>query len=625
VQSKGPRAGFFPFNKFNGVQLLIRAARLAQSEAEQSVLGGSDQRNAKKRLMVVPHAHVIRLERSGARVTRVVTNQGSVDVPYGGRVFLALGTIETTRLALETLPNQRGLIGRNLMAHLRSNLTIRIPKNSLSAAVQAIKELQVSALFVKGIHQHMDGTRGHFHLQITASGVGALGLNSEAELFKKIPNIDELDRFNDLTDDWVVITLRGIGEMVGDKTSLDPLNRIILDNLGPRNGFDFQQPRALVRLEAGDPGSKNVILWNVMDQATEEVANIFAGGGPIQYLSTPGPTGSSFWQTTPPSLDVRRDKLSTTHHEGGTCWMGDDPNTSVTDDLGRFYESDNLFALGPCLLPTLGSPNPMLSGVALSRRTGDRLVPAPAPNPLENTYQYLFDGTDATFAKWQLAGGGAFALIDGLIVAQPDPSGELGILYFPRQFSDFNLRLEFRLNDPANDNSGVFVRFRDPRMPVPGRDGVLRRYNNQHWVAVDTGFEIQIDEAAKPDGLDKHHTAAIYDIPTDPSGIAFQTYTRGPVVSAGAWNEMEIEVIEQSYVVRLNGQETTRFSNVDAYRGKPLGADPQSGFVGLQAHTGRVAFRNIRVSTSVPRPFLSSGTAVRARETRVPTLQKGKA
>src|SRR5207244_13085097 len=107
VQSMAPRAGFFPCNKFNGVQLLIRAARLAQSEAEQSVVGGPEQKNVKKRLMVVPHAHLIRLERSGRRVIRIVTNQGSVDVPYQGKVFLALGTIENTRLPLETLPNQR--------------------------------------------------------------------------------------------------------------------------------------------------------------------------------------------------------------------------------------------------------------------------------------------------------------------------------------------------------------------------------------------------------------------------------------------------------------------------------------------------------------------------------------
>jgi hypothetical protein len=177
----------------------------------------------------------------------------------------------------------------------------------------------------------------------------------------------------------------------------------------------------------------------------------------------------------------------------------------------------------------------------------------------------------------------------------------------------------------ANDNSGVFVRFRDPRMPVTGRDGISRPYNNQHWVAVDTGFEIQIDEAAKPSGLDKNHTAAVYDIPTDPGGIVFQSYRRAAPLRAGAWNEMELEVVGQTYVVRLNGTETTRFDNVDAFRGKPASVDPQSGFIGFQAHTGRVAFRNVRVSTTVPRPFLEADTLVAARSTRGPKLEKVRA
>jgi hypothetical protein len=82
----------------------------------------------------------------------VLTNQGEVAVPAGGQVFLAAGTIESTRLALASLPNTHGLIGRNLMAHLRSNLTIRIPRASLS--VGTLKELAVSALFVKGVHTH---------------------------------------------------------------------------------------------------------------------------------------------------------------------------------------------------------------------------------------------------------------------------------------------------------------------------------------------------------------------------------------------------------------------------------------------------------------------------------------
>jgi hypothetical protein len=72
--------------------------------------------------------------------------------------------------------------------------------------------------------------------------VGELGSDSEAELFKKIPNIDELDRFDDLTDKWVVITFRGIGEMFGDKTAA-AANRVTLER--KPGGRDFDLARAL--------------------------------------------------------------------------------------------------------------------------------------------------------------------------------------------------------------------------------------------------------------------------------------------------------------------------------------------------------------------------------------------
>ncbi|HWZ45345.1 MAG TPA: family 16 glycoside hydrolase [Candidatus Saccharimonadales bacterium] len=611
VQSAGPRPGFFPFNKFNGVQLLIEAARLAQSEAESAAIGDANAKNVKKRLMVVDNAHVIRLESAGGRVVRIVTNQGTVDVPYKGRVFLAAGTIENTRIALHALPNSRGLIGRNLMAHLRSNLTFRVKRSDFDKQLDLkehpeLHDLQVSALFVKGIHKHGDGPLGHFHFQITASGAGALGTNSESQLFKKVPNIDELERFEGMTDDWIVITVRGIGEMEGDKTSPDPRSRVTLDATGQEKPFDYGQSHALVRIA---PSDRDLALWNVMDKAAQEISVIFAGGGSIQYFSPSRRT----WQNVAPAAGEVRDQLSSTHHESGTLWMGEDPATSVTDDLGRFHESENLHALGPCLLPTMGSPNPMLSGVALTRRTGDHLVRHEA-NALEDTFEYIFDGTDSSFSKWLQAGGGTFALIDGSMVAQP--AGEIGLCYFSRPFSDFTLRLEFKLDAPDN-NSGVFVRFRNPRLPVPDRydPGISFPYNNQAWVGVDTGFEVQIDETARPDGADKHRTGAIYNIPTEgPSGVGVQKYHRTSPLRVGAWNEYEIEVVDQTYNVRLNGVLAATFHNTDAYRGKPNSADPDSGFIGFQCESGRVAFRNVRISTKHPRSLIDAEARVHLSE-----------
>src|SRR5262249_23215675 len=162
----------------------------------------------------------------------------------------------------------------------------------------------------------------------------------------------------------------------------------------------------------------------------------------------------------------------------------------------------------PALFPTIGSPNPMLTGVALSRRTGKMLtqqVLRSATAAPEAGFRSLFDGSRAAISRWKMFGPGKVDLRDGVIVARP--VGGLGLLVFPEGFSDFELRLQFIL-DRVDDNSGVFVRFRNPNKPVPRRDGSGSDvYNDLPFVAVDTGFEIQIDELAlgnrdkgEPDG-----------------------------------------------------------------------------------------------------------------------------
>jgi hypothetical protein len=55
----------------------------------------------------------------------------------------------------------------------------------------------------------------------------------------------------------------------------------------------------------------------------------------------------------------------------------------------------------------------------------------------------------------------------------------------------------------------------------------------------------------------------------------------------------------QSYTVFLNGVQVTHFENTDASRGAPTTPTAPSYF-GLQAHTGHVAFRNIRIHALAP-------------------------
>jgi choline dehydrogenase-like flavoprotein len=554
VQSR-TRPGFFPFNKFSALPLLIRASRAAWTESNND--------DVKRRLMIVPNCHVKRLVRSGAQVTAVDTSQGTIPLPPGGAVVLALGTIETSRLALlsfEGLPGY-GLIGRNLLAHLRSNLTVRFSRSALGLDPA---ELQASALFVKG-RANLGGTPAHFHLQITAAGLGPMGADSEAELFKKIPDIDTFDRFRTASDTEIVVTIRGIGEM-------EPQNPASSVTLDPEPD-EYGVRRAFVSIA---PSARDNQLWDAMDKAADDLANVLTGGGyevltPSGFVAVPAGTKAS----TVLPFGNRRDGLGTTHHEAGAAWMGDDPGTSVTTAQGRFHSVANAYVAGPALFPTIGSPNPMLTGVALARRLAEHLSPpVTEPPPPPDGFTLLFNGWNTD--GWRMAGKGDFIVVDSTL--ESAPGSDLGMSWCKKtpMPANFVLRLEW-LRWRQDDNSGVFVRFPDPDS---------KGYDNTAYVAVHFGFEVQIDELARPDGLPLHRTGAIYDQPG-------QLFSQQPARPPGEWNDMEVRVEGQTYTVRLNGVQVSQFHNSDPNRGLP--STPQApSYIGLQAHTGRVAFRNIR-------------------------------
>jgi choline dehydrogenase-like flavoprotein len=559
VQAAAPRPGFFPFNKFSDLPLLIRAARSSYNES-----GGDD---VKRRLMVVTHCHVTRLAMVGDRVVAVETNHGPVPVPQGGIVVLAAGTIENARLALNSFPDPDGTLGQNLMVHLRSNLTIRIPRASFPEL--AGLDLEESALFIKGRHTRKDGSTGFFHLQITAAGLGSLGTDSETELFKKIPDIDLLHTFRAVDETSIVVTIRGIGEMQagnpGCAVRLDPEP----DEFGVRRAFvSVADPRA----PGGNPS--DLELWDAMDAAADQAAAVLAGGSSFEVLSR------------------QRDGLGTTHHEAGTLRMGTDAAASAANPDCRLHHVENAYVVGPALWPTIGSPNPMLTGVALARRLGDLIAPSPVPPVVEPGFTSLFDGFRLN--NWRMAGTGNFIIVDGALEAEP--GGDLGLLWNTSPLPpDFVLKLEW-LRYRDDDNSGVFVRFPDPNS---------KSYQNTAWVAVDFGFEIQIDEIGRPDGAPFHRTGAIY-AETD------QQFNLQPSRPAGQWNDYEIRVQAQMYTIFLNGVQVTQFQNPHPNRGLPTTPDVPSYF-GLQAHTGRVTFRNIRIEALTPHAAPRAGKVAKAR------------
>ena len=177
------------------------------------------------------------------RITGVDTSKGFIELAPGGVAVIALGTLESARLALvsfdgtsiPTLP----LMGKNLIAHVRSNLVFRMPRAAIPGLSPTTNELQTSALFVKGRATAPNGDfLGHFHLQITASG-GGNTVGSEDELFRKVPDVDFFDQLRTSTDTDVAIAIRGIGEIAAadfNNLASHP-SRVDLDSLPTNTAF----------------------------------------------------------------------------------------------------------------------------------------------------------------------------------------------------------------------------------------------------------------------------------------------------------------------------------------------------------------------------------------------------
>lgn len=259
------------------------------------------------------------------------------------------------------------------MAHLRSNLTIRIPRAALANLAANALGMQAAALFLK-CHHSLNGTDRYFNLQITASSLGPMGTDAEAMLFQAAPDIDTLDALRAASATDVVITIRAVGEM-------EPKNPKNFVSLDPELDEDLIQ-RAFVSITRTQ---NDDLLFDAMDSTVDKVARIFAGNQAYEILVPQNPPrlvqAGNLPSTVFPPKDaatnkdnpLRRDGLGSTFHEAGTLWMGTNPNASVTNTDGRFHYVDNAYVLGPALFPTIGTGGPSLTGIALARRTMDKL------------------------------------------------------------------------------------------------------------------------------------------------------------------------------------------------------------------------------------------------------------
>jgi hypothetical protein len=183
----------------------------------------------------------------------------------------------------------------------------------------------------------------------------------------------------------------------------------------------------------------------------------------------------------------------------------------------------------------------------------------------------IFNGKD--LSGWTIRGqdGPGYIVENGKIVCPADGGGNL---FTEKEYSNFILRFEFRLEEASNNGIGI-------RAPYEGD-------------AAYTGMEIQILDHDAPVYRGKLRPAqyhgSIYDVVPAKTGYLKKT---------GEWNREEIVANGRLIKVTLNGTVIVD-ANLDDVKNpavlkKHPGLARTSGHIGLLGHQSRVEFRNMRV------------------------------
>lgn len=183
----------------------------------------------------------------------------------------------------------------------------------------------------------------------------------------------------------------------------------------------------------------------------------------------------------------------------------------------------------------------------------------------------LFNGKDLN--GWKLVGGkGPGYVVQNGVILCPEDGG--GNLFTEKEYSNFVLRLEYKMTAGANNGVGI-------RAPFEGD-------------AAYVGMEIQIlddtNERYKGKIHSEQHVGSVYDV--WPARTGYQK-------PAGEWNDYEITANGRNIQIKLNGVIINHVNLDDVKEAAVLQKHPglarRSGHVGFLGHGTRLEFRNVRI------------------------------
>ncbi|HMJ89336.1 MAG TPA: DUF1080 domain-containing protein [Candidatus Acidoferrum sp.] len=188
----------------------------------------------------------------------------------------------------------------------------------------------------------------------------------------------------------------------------------------------------------------------------------------------------------------------------------------------------------------------------------------------ERGFVSLFNGKD--LSGWKLVGkhGEGYGASNGILFCA---KGGGGALYYDKQFSDFALRFEFRLQAGANNGIGI-------RSPGEGDSAYA-------------GMEIQVLEDTAPQYAKlrpAQYHGSIYDV------FAAKRGAQKPI---GEWNTQEIIANGRHVKIILNGKTIVDADLNTVTDPKVLAKHPgllrARGYIGFLGHNDFAEFRNIRL------------------------------
>lgn len=202
--------------------------------------------------------------------------------------------------------------------------------------------------------------------------------------------------------------------------------------------------------------------------------------------------------------------------------------------------------------------------LGLAETQAQDLAQTTRAQPQQAPFVELFDGTlDGWRAMFTESNN--MSIVDGVLRVEA-PSGWLRSR---QRYADFRLEIEFRfVTDDAD--SGIFLRANGDQVFARG------------WP--DLSYQVQLRNPAGESRFPPVGFLFRHRMPEGP--LAFdEAAARSAALPTGEWQQLAIELVGERLSVWLNGTLTTRAAKIA----------PSRNFFGIQAETGALEFRSIRI------------------------------